>query len=80
MGSGSIPRSRARRRWSLFVLVVGIPVYIVTAVTIINLFDRPPFLLELLIYVALGVVWAFPMKRVFLGVGKPDPDASSSGD
>ena len=66
---------KARRRWSLFVLVIGIPVYIVTAVTIINLFERPPFLLELLIYVALGVVWAFPMKRVFLGVGKHDPDA-----
>ena len=66
---------KARRRWSLFVLVIGIPVYIVTAVTIVNLFDRPPFLLELFIYVGLGVAWAFPMKKVFLGVGKPNPDA-----
>ena len=66
---------KARRRWSLFVLVIGIPAYIVAAVTVVNLFDRPPFLLELAIYVTLGIAWAFPMKRVFLGVGKPDPDA-----
>ena len=63
------------RRWSLVVLVIGLPAYIVVAVTIVNLFDRPPFLLELAIYVGLGVLWAFPLKRVFLGVGRADPDA-----
>ena len=66
---------KARRRWSLVVLVIGLPAYIVVAVTIVNLFDRPPFLLELAIYVGLGVLWAFPLKRVFLGVGRADPDA-----
>ena len=66
---------KARRRWSLFILIVGIPAYIVAAVTIVNLFDRPPFLLELAIYVILGVIWAFPLKKVFMGVGKADPDA-----
>ena len=66
---------KARRRWSLVVLVIGLPAYIVVAVTIVNLFDRPPFLLELAIYVGLGVLWAFPLKRVFLGVGRAAPDA-----
>ena len=67
---------KARRRWSLFILIIGIPAYIVAAVTVVGLFDRPPFWLELLIYIALGVLWAFPLKKVFLGVGKADPDAA----
>lgn len=65
---------KARRRWSLFVLLVGLPLYIIVAVNVIDLFDRPPIWLELVIYVALGVAWAFPLKFVFKGVGKPDPE------
>lgn len=70
---------KARRRWSLFVLVVALPLYIVVAVNVIDLFDRPPFLVELLIYVVLGIIWAVPLKAVFKGVGKPDPDARDDG-
>lgn len=66
---------KARRRWSLVILLVGLPLYIVAAVTIVNLLDRPPFWAELLVYVGLGVVWALPFRAVFRGVGKPDPDA-----
>lgn len=66
---------KARRRWSLFALLVGLPAYIIAAVGIIGLFDRPPFWLELLIYVVLGVIWAFPLKAVFKGIGQADPDA-----
>ncbi|MCL1628831.1 DUF2842 domain-containing protein [Roseibaca sp. V10] len=66
---------KARKRWSIFALVVALPLYIVVAVNVVEMFDRPPFLLELLIYVVLGIVWTFPLKKLFLGVGKPDPDA-----
>lgn len=66
---------KARRRWSLVILIFGLPVYIVMAVGIIALFDRPPIWLELLIYVALGIAWAFPLKAVFKGIGQSDPDA-----
>ncbi len=66
---------KARRRWSLVILLVGLPVYIVAAVTIMNWLDRPPLWLELVIYVALGIVWALPFKMVFRGVGQDDPDA-----
>ncbi|MFP4275530.1 MAG: DUF2842 domain-containing protein, partial [Paracoccaceae bacterium] len=71
---------KARRRWSLVVLVIGLPLYIVAAVTLMNtLFpdplNKPPVLVELLIYVALGVVWVLPLRFVFKGVGQPDPDA-----
>lgn len=65
---------KARRRWSLVILLVGLPVYIVAAVSIIALFDRPPFWIELLIYIGLGVVWAIPFKFVFKGIGQENPD------
>lgn len=66
---------KARRRWSLVILLIGLPLYIVAAVSVVNLFDRPPILLELVIYVALGFLWALPFRFVFRGVGKEDPDA-----
>lgn len=67
---------RARRRLSLLILAVGMPIYVVAAVTVVNLFDRPPVWLELLIYVALGIVWVVPFRSVFRGVGQVDPDAA----
>lgn len=65
---------KARRRLSLLILLVGLPLYIVVAVNVIALFDRPSILVELLVYVSLGVLWAFPFKYVFRGVGQADPD------
>ena len=66
---------KARRRWSLVILLVGLPVYIVAAISLVNLLDRPHFLVELLVYVGLGLVWILPFKAVFRGVGKADPEA-----
>ena len=63
---------RARRRWSLVILLVGMPIYIVAAVTIVDRFDRPSRLVELLVYVGLGILWALPFRSVFRGVGRPD--------
>jgi Protein of unknown function (DUF2842) len=71
---------KARRRLSLLILVVGVPAYIVAAVTIIGLLDRPAFWLELSIYVGLGFLWALPFKAVFRGVGQPDPDVLPQTD
>ncbi|MCC1480236.1 DUF2842 domain-containing protein [Roseibaca sp. Y0-43] len=66
---------KARKRWSILALVVALPLYIVVTVNVVEMFDRPPFLVELVIYVVLGIVWAFPLKKLFMGVGQPDPDA-----
>jgi hypothetical protein len=66
---------KARRRWALFVLVIAMPLYVVVAVNVMEMFDRPPFLLELAIYVGLGIVWALPLKKLFKGIGQPDPNA-----
>lgn len=66
---------KTRRRLSLLILLVGLPLYIFVALTVVGWFDRPSIWLELLIYVALGIVWALPFKFVFKGVGQVDPDA-----
>ena len=67
---------RARRRWSLILLLVGLPVYIAAAWWLTSLLpERPPVLLELAIYIVLGVIWALPFRFIFLGVGRADPDA-----
>lgn len=67
---------RARRRWSLIILLVGMPIYIVAVVNVLDLFDRPPFWLELVVYVVLGFLWMVPFRFVFRGVGQADPDAA----
>ena len=66
---------RARRRWSLVVLLVGLPIYIVAAVSLVNWLDRPPIWLEFFVYVGLGMVWIAPFRAVFRGIGQSDPDA-----
>ncbi|MGI3212529.1 DUF2842 domain-containing protein [Roseovarius tibetensis] len=65
---------KARKRWSLVVLLIGLPAYIVVAVSLVNWMDRPSIWIELLVYIVLGVIWIVPLKHVFLGVGQADPD------
>ena len=65
---------KARRRWALVLLLIGMPLYIVIAVTILNLLNRPPVVVELLVYAVLGITWALPFKFVFRGIGQADPD------
>nr|WP_255697496.1 DUF2842 domain-containing protein [Sinirhodobacter sp. WL0062] len=70
---------KARRRLSILVLVVGLPLYIMVAVTLTGWlnerFGRLPIWGELLVYVGLGFLWMLPLKPVFTGVGREDPDA-----
>lgn len=66
---------KARRRWALVLLLIGLPLYIATAWYITGRMERPSFWLEVVIYVGLGVVWALPFKAIFKGIGQADPDA-----
>lgn len=66
---------KSRKRWALVVLIVGLPVYIISAVSIMTWIDRPSLLVELGIYVGLGFLWAFPFRGLFRGIGQADPDA-----
>ena len=65
-----------RRRISLFLLLVGLPVYVIVAINILAFFERPSILLEVIIYLSLGIVWALPFKFIFKGIGQADPEKS----
>ena len=65
---------KLKRRLSLFILELGLPVYIILVINLISTFDRPNFVVELLIYLLSGVVWAFPLKSVFRGVGQAEEE------
>ncbi len=67
-------RWRTRRRLALVLLVVGLPLYIVVALVLVSSFERPPFLVELAIYVGLGIAWALPFRWLFLGIDRPEPE------
>ena len=65
---------KSRRRWALVILLLGLPVYIVLASSIMTWLGRPGIVVELLVYMVLGVLWALPFRSIFRGVGQPDPD------
>ncbi|QLQ18066.1 MAG: DUF2842 domain-containing protein [Exiguobacterium profundum] len=69
---------RTRKRLAVLILLVGMPLYIVAAVTVVGLFDRPPFWVELLVYVGLGLVWIAPLRAIFRGIGQADPNAKKA--
>ena len=67
---------KTRKRLSLLILVVGMPLYVVAAVTLVNWMDarfgRQPLLIEIAVYVILGILWIVPFKRVFSGIGREE--------
>ncbi len=63
---------KLKRRLSLFILIVGLPIYVIIIVNLISSFDRPNFLVELLIYLLSGIVWALPLRSIFRGVGQAE--------
>jgi len=72
---------KARKRLALFILVVGLPIYMIVAATVtsrmMNAEVRFPMPIEFFIYVLLGIGWAFPLKWVFKGIGQVDPDENN---
>ena len=70
---------RARRRWSLVILLVGLPIYIGVAIWLLSLFERPSLWVEFVIYVVLGVLWALPFRSVFRGIARPSDTAEIEG-
>ena len=66
---------RMRKLACLAVLVVGLPIYIFAAATLVGLFERPHILVEFGVYVVLGILWALPFRSLFRGIGREDPSA-----
>lgn len=65
---------KARKRLSLLILLVGMPAYVVFAVTVMNALPRLPLWAEVPVYILLGFGWILPFKAVFSGIGQADPD------
>jgi len=61
---------KVRKILSLIILLLGLPIYIILSVSVLNLLDRPSLMVELCVYVVLGIIWALPFKVIFKGVGK----------
>ena len=65
---------KARKRWSLVLLLVWLPIWVVIAVSLMNWLDarfgRMPIWAEVPVYVGLAIGWALPFRRVFRGVGR----------
>ena len=72
---------KARRRWALVILLVGMPAYIIVAATVVSEAPRVQNIwLEFLVYLVLGVAWIIPFRFIFRGIGQPDPDAPPDRD
>jgi hypothetical protein len=65
---------KARKRLSLLILLVGMPIYVVIAVNLMDKIERLPIWAEVPAYVLLGFGWMLPFKKVFLGIGQADPN------
>ena len=81
----AIEKDRRRRLgWVTALLMLGLPIYLLAASWIVSLLTAPQvgadgallegkpvhWLIELGVYVLLGLVWAFPLKRLVSGLGK----------
>ena len=63
---------KLKRVFALLVLLLWLPMYIVLVLNVLAYFERPNFLIELLVYVVAGVFWAWPFKSLFKGIGQPN--------
>ena len=67
---------KARKRLSLLILVLGLPAYVVVAVSLVNWMDgrwgRQPIWIELGVYIVLGIIWILPLRRIFTGIGRQE--------
>ncbi|MEM8793457.1 MAG: DUF2842 domain-containing protein [Pseudomonadota bacterium] len=68
---------KTRKLLCALILVVGLPLYIIGATLVVDLFERPPVFVELAVYVTLGMIWALPLRSLFRGIGREDPGADT---
>tara|TARA_B100000768_G_scaffold143320_1_gene135446 strand:+ start:145 stop:384 length:240 start_codon:yes stop_codon:yes gene_type:complete len=66
---------KARRRWSLLILLIGMPVYVIIVANLVAFLPELSKIVEFFMYVVLGIVWIIPVKFIFMGIGQEEPDA-----
>lgn len=83
-------RGRQRKLWfTLLFFFVGLPLYLIVASTVVGTVTAPTigpsgevvrsvhWSVELLIYAALGTLWALPLKKLVQGLGRKAPEESA---
>ena len=63
---------KLKRLCVLLVLLLWLPFYIILVLNLLAYIERPNLIVELLIYVVVGVFWAWPFKALFKGIGQPN--------
>ena len=63
-------RYKSRKKLSLLILIIGLPIYIIAAILVISFFPRLNLFVEFFVYVFLGIIWALPFKFIFKGIGQ----------
>ncbi|MCY3880044.1 MAG: DUF2842 domain-containing protein [Rhodobacteraceae bacterium] len=71
---------RAKRRISILLLCIGLPCYIIAAVTILGMIERPPVLVEFGVYALAGILWALPFRTLFRGICTDEMEEQKSGE
>jgi hypothetical protein len=74
---------KTRKRLAVLILLVGMPLYVILAVSLVNWADarwgRLPLWGEFAVYVGLGILWALPFRGIFRGIGQEDPEKEKAG-
>ena len=65
---------KLKKLFAILVLLLWLPFYIVLVLNILALFERPSLIIELLVYIISGVLWALPFKALFKGIGQQTKD------
>ncbi len=65
---------KSRRRLSLLVLLVWLPLYIILAIPLLSMITNWNIWLRVIIYIAAAFIWVLPFRFVFKGVGRADPE------
>lgn len=66
---------RSRKLIGTLAIFVWMVVFSLIVVAVIGRFDRPHFVIEIVMYAVLGFGWIIPLKPIFVWMGKaPRPD------
>lgn len=82
--AAAVEQERNRRSRLLLVtliLLFGLPIYLIVAASLVATLNPPDasavdagrrlhWAVELVIYIVLGLIWAWPLKRLVMGLGK----------
>ena len=63
-----------RRIFSLLILLFGLPLYAICVVSGMAFLQNLPTFIELILYIFFGIIWVFPVKFIFKGIGQKNPE------